>query len=91
MHILLTYDIISDRRRTRLAKALCGYLNRVQKSVFEGEIPDTRLEKLYSAIERHINPNEDSVRVYRLCQRCVVAVDIMGTGEFIEKDQDEIV
>ena len=37
MHLIVTYDIIDDRNRTKLAKALEGFLNRVQKSIFEGE------------------------------------------------------
>lgn len=90
MHLLVAYDITSDRRRDKLAKLLKGYLERVQYSLFEGKIPDTRLEKLKSDIERTILPEEDSVRIYRLCHRCQLATEIIGLGIYIDKKRDII-
>lgn len=91
MHLLIAYDIADNRRRNRLAKGLCGFLERVQFSVFEGEIPDQRLEKLLTLIDTEIDPVEDSVRIYRLCKRCELALEIKGLGEFAEAMGDEIV
>jgi CRISPR-associated protein Cas2 len=91
MHIVLAYDIVADRRRNRLAKGLEGFLVRVQKSVFEGDIPDERYPKLRALIEREINPDEDGVRMYRLCARCVPAVEVVGMGVYIEEEQDQII
>lgn len=91
MHIVLAYDIVADRRRNRLAKALEGFLVRVQKSVFEGDIPDDRYPKLRALIEREINPDEDGVRLYRLCARCLPAVEVVGMGVYIAEEQDQII
>ena len=91
-HLLVSYDVVNDRKRLQLAKYLKGYLERVQKSVFEGVIPDRRLEALKRGIEARINRDEDSVRIYTLCERCVASVDIVGTGVYIEEeDQDVLV
>jgi len=91
IHILLSYDIVDDRRRTRLAKGLLNYLDRVQKSVFEGLVATRSLEALYTLIEKEIDPELDSVRIYRLCQRCQVAIEVLGLGHFIEEEGDEII
>lgn len=91
MHLLVSYDLRDDRRRTRLAKGLSGFLTRVQMSVFEGELPDQRLEDLLSLIDSEIDPSEDSVRIYRLCRRCVTALEIKGQGLAIGPEGDEIV
>lgn len=91
LHIVVAYDIIDDTRRNRLARFLLGYLDRVQKSVFEGEIEEKRLQPMKAGIEEIIDQREDSVRIYDLCARCAPAVEIMGTGEFIETPGEDLV
>jgi CRISPR-associated protein Cas2 len=90
-HVLVSYDVVEDRKRLLLAKFLKGYLERVQKSVFEGVIPDRHLETLKQGIEARIDRAEDSVRIYGLCERCVSSVEIIGTGVFIEPPDEDIV
>lgn len=89
-HVLVSYDVVDDRKRLQLAKFLKGHLERVQKSVFEGVIPDRRLEVLRRGIERRINRDEDSVRIYSLCERCVSSVEIVGTGVYIERQDEDV-
>lgn len=91
MHLIVAYDVPDNTRRTRLAKGLEGFLVRVQKSVFEGEIPTQRLEALYHLIETETDLSVDSVRIYRLCRRCVSSVDVLGLGSYIGNEGDEIV
>ena len=62
-HLLVSYDVVDNRKRLQLSKYLKGYLERVQKSVFEGVIPDRKLEALKQGIEARINREEDSVRI----------------------------
>ncbi len=89
-HILVSYDVVHNLRRARLAKYLKGYLERVQKSVFEGEVADAKLETLRRGIEKRIDRDEDSVRIYTLCQRCISGVEIIGTGVFIERADEDV-
>ena len=89
-HVLVSYDVVDNLKRAKLAKFLKGYLERVQKSVFEGVIADRRLEALKRGIEKQINRDEDSVRIYSLCERCISSVEIIGTGVFIEPPDEDI-
>ena len=92
VHLVVAYDVIDDARRTRLAKFLIGYLDRVQKSVFEGKIEEKRVGPMKVGVEELIDQEEDTVRIYDLCARCVPAVAIIGTGVYIEEpDKDVIV
>jgi CRISPR-associated protein Cas2 len=89
-HLVVSYDIVDNRKRLQLAKFLKGHLERVQKSVFEGVIPDRRLETLKRGIESRIDRAEDTVRIYTLCERCVSSVEIIGTGVYIEREDEDV-
>lgn len=86
LHLLVTYDVSEDKRRARLAKRLRGAILRVQKSVFEGPVPESRLEPLRKAIRKEIDLECDSARVYSLCARCRVAVEVIGSGVYVEDE-----
>ena len=58
-----------------------NYGQRVQYSVFECILNDELRGKLRSEITKIIDDNEDSVRIYRLCERCARAIEIIGVGE----------
>jgi CRISPR-associated protein Cas2 len=89
-HILVSYDVVDDRKRLQLSKFLKGYLERVQKSVFEGVIADRRLEALKRGVEGRIDQSQDSVRIYHLCERCVSSVEVIGTGVYIEQQDEDV-
>lgn len=90
-HLVVAYDIPEDARRTRLAKFLLGYLDRVQKSVFEGEIAEKRVEAMRAGIETIIDQAEDSVRIYHLCAGCVPAVLVIGQGRYVESPESDVI
>lgn len=58
---LIAYDVPDDRRRTRLAKRLESYGDRVQYSVFISDVKPAKLVRLRSAIKDIIDTDEDSV------------------------------
>ena len=64
--VLIIYDIINNKRRTKFAKEMCGYGFRVQKSAFEALLEEAQLRKLEKEIPKYIDPQEDSVRIYRM-------------------------
>jgi CRISPR-associated protein Cas2 len=84
MLIVVSYDIPSDRRRTRLANALEDFGVRVQYSVFECRLTPDQIDRLRARMAKEIEPAEDSVRIYRLCQECVGKIEILGQGEVTE-------
>ena len=84
MLITVSYDIRDNRRRTKVAEALENYGRRVQLSVFECLLEDKQVARLHGQLERLIEPQEDSVRIYRLCAECRGKVEVMGVGVLTE-------
>lgn len=60
---LVAYDVVDDRRRTRLAKALEAYGDRVQYSVFVIDAEPVRIGRMRRRIGELIDPAVDSVLV----------------------------
>ncbi|MBI2567093.1 MAG: CRISPR-associated endonuclease Cas2 [Candidatus Schekmanbacteria bacterium] len=90
MYIVVSYDVVSDRRRAEVAKVLEDTGRRVQKSVFECRIDERALLRLRKRLAEAIDQSEDSVRFYRLCQRCVTSLEVLGQGT-LTADEDVIV
>lgn len=67
---LVAYDIGDDRRRTRVAKCLGMYGDRVQYSVFVVDCRPARLIRLRTELRRLLELDADSVL---LCDLGVVA------------------
>lgn len=91
MHVMVSYDIVEDRTRTKVMKFLKDYGHRVQLSVFECDLDDERFEKMKRGVETLINKKEDRVRYYRLCKGCLNRVLISGWGELPRDDGFEII
>jgi len=83
---VVSYDVVEDRRRIRLAAFLKNFMDRVQKSVFEGPVAEIRLEKLREGVGELIDRECDSVRIYTLCRRCREATEVVGVGVYIEPE-----
>ena len=66
MYYIIAYDTPSDKRRRKLMNLLKDYLAHVQKSVFEGHLPQTKYNELQKKISSLMNPGSDSVRVYSM-------------------------
>ncbi len=78
MFIVIAYDIVSDRRRQRLAKLLSGYGDRVNYSVFECEVQPKQFMRLQENIAKHLDAREDRVRYYELCANCRSHIRVQG-------------
>ena len=82
MFVVVAYDIPDDRRRTRVAKLLDDYGDRVQYSIFEMNLDsDRRFEAMQHRLQQTIDPTEDSVRIYHLCRSCTQRITLLGQGE----------
>lgn len=84
---MISYDIPDNRRRTRLAKVLLDFGERVQYSVFEADLDKKLFDRLLQRVNNEINDQEDSVRIYPLCSTCETGITIFGQGQVIE-DKD---
>ena len=75
---VIVYDISNDRRRTKVHKTLSGFGQWTQYSVFECFLDARELVLLRERLRKHLNPDEDSVRFYPLCQTCRSKVETVG-------------
>jgi CRISPR-associated protein Cas2 len=88
MFYLVTYDIADDQRRTKVAKILEDFGDRVQYSVFEMELErPEQLDEMRSRLEQVLDPQTDGVRIYLLCQGCRAKIVILGQGT-VYKDEE---
>ncbi len=78
MHVVVTYDISEDKRRTKVHSVLKSYGQWMQFSVFECSLSETEYAKLRRRLARLIRPEEDSVRFYFLCACCQGKVERIG-------------
>ncbi len=79
MLYVIAYDIPNDRRRTKVHKALCGFGDWTQYSLFECFLDAKELVKLRDKLQSLLEPTEDSVRIYPLCGECKRAVETIGS------------
>jgi len=91
MYLIICYDIVSNRRRSRLFRRMKDYLPRVQKSVFEGEMPDSRFGSLLEMIRKQMDQEVDTVRIYHLCKRCITNITWLGVGPVPNDEWNDII
>ena len=89
MNLVLCYDVVEDKRRTRLHKRLKGFLRPVQKSVFEGWLHPTRYGPLLGVVRRTIDPHTDTVRIYHLCRGCIGLTELIGVAAPVDDPRDD--
>jgi CRISPR-associated protein Cas2 len=88
MFYLVAYDITDDQRRTKIAKILEDFGDRVQYSVFEMELDSSdQLDEMQTRLAKVIDTRTDSVRIYLLCQGCRTKITILGQGK-VYQDED---
>lgn len=78
---VIAYDIPSDRRRTKLHKTLCGFGQWTQYSLFECYLSEKERLTLRDKTDNIIEPEEDSIRFYPLCEACIKKVETIGSDQ----------
>ena len=91
MYVVVSYDIIDDRSRYKVSKALLNYGRRVQKSVFECIVDEKNFLVMKEDLEKNIDFSKDSVRYYFLCKKCISAIEIAGCGTVTEDEKTIII
>lgn len=80
MRYVVAYDIEPDRIRTRIAKLLEGYGDRVQYSVFECLLEPQDVTELSSRLIHELeDENAGTIRIYRICADCSTASSVIGS------------
>lgn len=88
----MTYDVSTEtpkgrKRLRRVAKVCEGYGQRVQLSVFECSVTRTQMEQLRGTLGEIIDPELDSLRIYRLEGPRDHAVEAFGRDTWIDLDE----
>ncbi len=78
MLFLIAYDISDPRRLRRVAKTCEDFGFRVEKSVFECDIPPDDFDLLWAELQELIDKDQDALVAYRICAGC--ASQVRGTG-----------
>ncbi len=89
-HVVVSYDIVNDRRRNKVCKELKNYGEHIQYSVFECLLRPKDLDQMARKLAALIDENEDSVRIFLLCEGCRGRARVLGTGKVVE-DPDVLV
>lgn len=66
LYVVIAYDCPSDKRRNRLAKALKGYGERRQYSLFEARLSKEQWQRLKGKLVKIVDEAEDTLAVYFL-------------------------
>jgi CRISPR-associated protein Cas2 len=77
MFLVVSYDIADNKRRTRVAKKLKDFGVRVQYSVFECILEQNKIDEMQKAVASLLS-EEDSVRIYYLCETCKKKIKSYG-------------
>lgn len=67
---LVLYDIADNRRLARAASIVLDYGVRVQRSVYEVCLTPHTLQMLRRRLAAVIDPEEDGVKIFPLCESC---------------------
>lgn len=91
MFLVVSYDIVDDKKRAKIANILKDYGRRVQYSVFECELSKKVLRKMVKELLEHVELEKDSIRLYRLCRECKSNIEAYGIGTSYTIDEGPIV
>ncbi len=79
MKIIITYDIIDTRIRNKIIDILNDFgFERVQFSVFLGDLNKKKFKKIVTLLEDCMNKTEDSIYFFYLCEKDFNKSDFLG-------------
>lgn len=84
--VLIIYDIVDNKTRTKLSKMLLGYGFRIQKSAFEAILPKKKYKELLERLPTYVS-SVDSIRVYKIIGKG----QVVSFGNTMETEQDDII
>lgn len=87
MFLLVTYQIHDQKLRRRIISTLKNFGTEIQRSVFEFHLNAFHTEQLITALKSYSSAlkKEDSLRIYKICRRCVERVEIIS-GKPLARD-----
>ncbi len=87
----VVYDISSDRTRSKIADRCLDFgLQRVQKSVFLGDLEANRVDEVIEFSRELLDLETDSVYVFPMCREDFAKVRIVGQSFDRDLVADEV-
>lgn len=86
MHFVIAYDIEQDRRRNKVMSTLKDYGLRVQYSVFECELNETRIRELRARLRTLLDRRRDRLHIYPMCNGCFFRSESLGVDAHEETE-----
>lgn len=87
----VVYDISDDKTRTKVSDRCLDFgLQRVQKSVFLGEVDSNRVEEIELFSRELLDLETDSVYIFPMCRDDFDKVRLVGVGFDRKLVSDEI-
>ena len=90
MTYIFSYDITDVRRRNQIAKTLNQFGLRVQKSVFQCDVPPEKAHNIKNNLLEIIAVEEDSVLFYPVCNDCLEKARFLGNRKLPQNTGFEI-
>lgn len=81
-YFFITYDIADPKRLKKTADIIKKYLNRRERSVYDGNLSPARLKQLRLEIERELDLNKDHCTIIPLTEYCKQHIQIIGIPLF---------
>jgi CRISPR-associated protein Cas2 len=78
MFFLVAYDICQPARLRKVAKICEVYGVRVEKSVFQCDLPQETFEAFWCELIDVVDEEDDAVVAYRICQSCLKQAESIG-------------
>jgi len=91
MFVVVSYDIVEGKKRNKMSNLLKDYGIRVQHSVFECDLEGKYLEQLIREALQCMDPEEDSLKIYSLCQGCRSKIESYGRKRGVEEEREVMV
>ncbi|MEJ5299420.1 MAG: CRISPR-associated endonuclease Cas2 [Thermodesulforhabdaceae bacterium] len=82
MYVVIVYDV-EQIRVNKVCKCLRRFLHWVQNSAFEGDLSESQLERLKMELKKLIDPEHDSVYIYRLPHKKYLRKETIGREKVI--------
>ena len=90
MNYLFCYDIADTRKRKKISTELEQVGLRIQKSVFQCDVPAEKAEEIKTALLTLIDKKEDSLFFCPICDACLEKVRIIGDKTMLQTASFEI-
>lgn len=75
---IVSYDIVENKKRTRVANILEDFGTRVQKSVFECRLETDKFNEMHGKLKAAMDTKTDSILFYLLCDGCIKQKSHLG-------------